>query len=268
MKLIDTHAHLATPGIKNNIEQIIKEAKQAGVDKIISIGCSIDEAKTSIELAEKFPSIYATVGLYPHDSKSETQIPISERLDIIRQLAAHKKVVAIGESGLDYADPSPHEVKRVPGEQKALFRSQIEMARDLNLPIVIHSRLATQDTIDLLEEEYKKSPFKAVWHCYTENSEIAKQLVKMNMMISITGIVTYKSGQALREVIKQTPLQNIMLETDSPFLVPHSARSAGIKLNTPKYVKIIAEEIADITGISLDEVAKITTANASAFFNI
>ena len=268
--LIDTHAHLAYEGLAGRIDDVISKAKANGVDKIISIGCFLNEAVRSLDLASKYHEVYATVGLYPHDNGDDVERAMSmdERLDKVRELAKSPKIVAIGECGLDYSEPAPTELARTKGEQETLFRRQIGIARDLNLPVVIHSRRATEDTIRILESELENGKFRAVQHCFSDNLEVAQKLISMGFMISLTATITYPTGKDVAEAIKNVPLTSIMIETDSPFLVPHKERSAGVKLNEPCYVKMVAEKIAEIKGISLDEVAEITTKNAQEFFKL
>ncbi len=268
--LIDTHAHLVDEKLKDNIEDILGSAKRSGVEKTISIGCSVKEARASVELAEKYSSVYTTVGLYPHDSgdEEEQKIPLEKRLLEIDGLASHDRVVAIGECGLDYSTPPPWEKERTPEEQDYLFRKQISIARKHNLPVAIHSREATEDTLHILQNEMKKGEFKAVWHCFVDTKGVAKQLVALNIMISFTGIITYPSGKSLHKVVEALPLEKVMVETDAPYLVPQTQRSEGIKVNEPQYVTIVAKKIAEIKGISYDQVAETTTQNAIRFFNL
>ena len=266
--LIDTHAHLGDESFLGDIGTILKRAKQAKVSKIISIGTSIEESKRSIDLASKHKEIHATVGLYPKDPVKEHGIPLHKRIEMINILAKHPRVVAIGECGLDFTNPPPWEVFRSSTNQENLFRRQIQIARSLNLPIVIHSRHAVAETLRILESEHKKTSFKAVWHCFVEDWEVAKKLLDMNLIISLTGIITYPSGRKTRETVKRIPLSNIMVETDSPYLTPEPLRSQNVKINEPAYVKIIAEKIAEVKRISVDEVVKVTTQNAVALFKI
>lgn len=265
---IDTHAHLSNELYEKDVEEILRNAKSNGVDKIISIGCNLKEATESANLADKYQMVYSSAGLYPHDNKEESNIPDKEKLKMISIIASHPKVVAIGECGLDYKKPSIDEVKRSKDEQKDLFRMQIELSREVDLPVIIHSRYATLDTLKILKEEMYNSPFRAVWHCFGEDENVAKDLIEMGLMISITGIVTYPNAEELSKTVRSIPIESIMLETDSPFLLPQQLKNDGGKWNEPAYVKIIGEEIARIKGISADEVGRITSQNATNFFKL
>lgn len=268
--LIDTHAHLADEKLLGNSKDIVQHAFENGVGRTISIGCSLDEASKSIELAEKHKEIYATAGLYPHDNGSEDErvLSIDERLEQVRELAKHPKVVAIGECGLDYSVPPPSEIERPKDVQEELFRKQIQLAREVDLPVVVHSRKATQDTSRVLENEKQNGDFKAVWHCFGESLEVAEQLIDLGFLISFTATITYPTGQNVLNVVKALSLNKIMVETDAPYLVPHRERSMGVKANEPAYVRIVAEKIAEVKGISLEEVAEATSKTAERFFKL
>ncbi|OGC51680.1 hypothetical protein A2982_03340 [candidate division WWE3 bacterium RIFCSPLOWO2_01_FULL_39_13] len=266
--LIDTHAHLADPKLESNLAEIIKDAENSGVQKIISVGCSVSEAKKSIKISMRYPNVYATAGLYPFDPIKEQNIPISKRLDDIYNMSAHPKVKAIGECGLDFSTPAPWEAPRDTFSQEELFRLQIEIARKRNLPVSIHSRRASASTIRILKDEIKKSPFKAVWHCFSEKWETAEPALKIGLMFSFTGIITYHNAKGVLETVRKVPLKNIMLETDSPLLVPQTAKDKEIKINEPKYARITAQKIAQIKEISELEVEKITSKNAMEFFGL
>lgn len=269
--LIDTHAHMADEKIKPNIEQVLKECLEKNVQKIISIGCSINEARGSIELAEKYAGIiYATAGLYPHDNEigEEIHLNIDERLSIIRELAANERVKAIGECGLDFTTPPPHEKKRSTHEQEYLFMEQIKLASQIKKPVIIHSREASEETLRIIREAKKTYDFSCVWHCFTENYEIAAKALDLDMMLSFTGIITYLKAEDIRQTLNKIPLEKIMIETDCPYLVPQVARKAGIKINNPSYVKIVAQEIASIKKVEFEKIVEITNKNASRFFGI
>lgn len=266
--LIDSHAHLAHPFYKNSLAEIIKSAKDNKVEKIVTIGCTIDEAKKSIEIANQFEGVYATAGLYPKDHKGDegADLPLEEKLKIIEELAKDPKVVAIGECGLDYSRPYEDEIDPGKTGQFERFERQIELAKSLERPFIIHSRESTEDTLALLASNSKTH--YGVWHCFSENIKIATEALDLGLNISLTGNITYKKNEELRKAVKMIPLDKIMLETDSPYLTPQKARDQKTKRNSPQYVKMIAEEIAEIKGISYEEVAQTTTANAIKFFKI
>lgn len=267
--LIDTHAHLAHKNLINQIDSVISNAQKEGVSKTISIGCSISEAEKSIELAQKYPGVvFATAGLYPHDNKNEDEIiwPIESRLTKIKDLAKSEEVVAIGEMGLDYTAPPEYEAERSTTDQIKLFKDQIEIAQELNKPFIIHSRNATSETLQVLKQSPKN--VKWVWHCFAEGPKIAEKVIELGGMISFTGIVTYKNSPLIKESARIIPIENIMIETDCPYLTPHKARSSGVKVNEPAYVRMVAQEIAEIRKISFEEFAEKTTENAVKFFNL
>lgn len=252
--IIDTHTH--TVSNKNSTEK---------ADIEILIGHTLKDAKKAIETAKRKPHVFATCGLYPHDIVQENEISDVEKLKQIELLANNAKVVGIGECGLDFTEPKLPEIKRSKNAQVSLFISQINLAKKLNLPLIIHSRMSTNEMLELIKTE---KPHAAVWHCFTEGYSIAKKAMELGLMLSITGIITYPNANNLRAAIKKIPLENIMLETDSPYLVPLQAKKAGVKVNSPKYVRLIAQEIAMIKGLSQKEVEDKTTENAFTFFKL
>lgn len=230
-------------------------AKENGIEWMTVVGCDRLSIKKALELAEEYEFIYASVGWHPVDAIDMTD----EDLAWIEELAAHPKVVAIGEMGLDYHwDKSPH------GIQKDVFRKQIQLAKRVNLPIVIHNRDATQDVIDILKTE-GADEVGGIMHCYGGSVEVAKQCIDMNFMISLGGPVTFKNAKKPKEVAVEIPLEHLLIETDAPFLAPHPYRG---KRNEPGYVKLVAEQIADLKGITYEEVGKQTTQNAKKLFKL
>lgn len=260
--LIDTHTHLAHPDLAGNIDKVIRNAQKANVQKIISIGCTLREIKASLNLANQFGEVFSTAGLYPNDTADELHIPDHEKLQKVKNFAENKKIVAIGECGFDFSNPPPGEVKRQEDDQEKLFRSQIQIARELNLPVIIHSRNAKLLTLKVVQDEMKKSSFQAVWHCFTEDTSTAKSVTDMGLYLSFNGIITYKSGLELVQVLKSIPVGQILIETDSPYLVPQDIRSRGTSANEPSFITHIAKKIADILGITLDKISDQTTKNA------
>ena len=252
--IVDTHTHA-----------ILEENNNDRADFEILIGHTLKEAKNAIKQAKIHKHVFATCGLYPHDIKPEDEIPDEKKLLEIEILAKNEKVVGIGECGLDFTKPKLPEIKRTKKKQIKLFTSQINLAKKLNLPIIIHSRLATEELFIVLKQE---SPFQSVWHCFTENYITAKKALDLGLMLSITGIITYANANDLRDAVKKIPLENIMLETDSPYLVPQKAKDKGVKVNSSKYVRLIAQEIAGIKGISQKKVEDITSKNAFDFFKL
>ncbi|MCM3738168.1 TatD family hydrolase [Bacillus cytotoxicus] len=253
--LFDTHSHLNADQFKEDLQEVIARMKEVGVSYTVVVGFDEVTIKKAIELAETYDFIYAAVGWHPVDAIDMTE----EHLKWLEELADHPKVVALGEMGLDYHwDKSPKEV------QKEVFRKQIRLARKVNLPIIIHNREATQDIVDILKEE-NASEVGGIMHCYSGGVEVAKQCVEMNFLISLGGPVTFKNAKKPKEVAMEIPMEQLLIETDCPYLTPHPFRG---KRNEPSYVKLVAEEIANLKGLSYEEVAIKTTENAKKLFGI
>lgn len=253
--LIDTHAHLNAEQFEEDLEIVIERALQSGVEKMIVVGFDRKTIQRAIELSEKFSFIFAVVGWHPVDAIDCTE----EDLEWIESLATQPKVVGIGEIGLDYYwDKSPKEI------QQKLLRRQIQLAKKVNLPIVIHNRDATQDLIQILKEE-KASEVGGIMHCFSGSAETAIECVKMNFYISLAGPLTFKNARQPKEVVERIPLENLLIETDCPYLAPHPHRG---KRNEPAFVKLVAEEIALIKNQTFDTVAKVTTENAKRVFRL
>ncbi|MCQ5365315.1 TatD family hydrolase [Anoxybacillus salavatliensis] len=253
--LFDTHAHLNATQFSEDVEQVIERARAEGVSHIVVVGFDRPTIQRAMELAEKYPFIYAAVGWHPVDAIHMTD----EDLVMIERLAAHPKVVALGEMGLDYYwDQSPKDV------QKEVFRKQIRLAKKVKLPIIIHNRDATADIVDILREE-RAEEVGGVMHCFSGSIEVARQCIDMNFYISFGGPVTFKNAKKPKEVAKEIPLDRLLIETDCPYLTPHPFRG---KRNEPSYVKYIAEAIAELKGLSFEEVAQKTSDNAKRLFGI
>lgn len=258
MKLFDSHAHLDMDPLSSEREAVIERAYKAGVEKMINIGSSLRGSSTSIEIANLYPNIYASVGLHPHDV--ETVTDFEAVIDKLREMTKNDKVVAIGEIGLDYFNLGEDELKK---DQKDLFVAQLELAKELNLPVIIHTREAEEDTLDILKE-YN---LKGVIHCFTGNQGFVKKLIDLGFYIGFTGFVTFEQEKFdhIREAAKAVPLEKLLIETDAPFLAPEPYRG---KPNEPAYVVEVAKSIAQIKGILLDEVARQTFENAEKLFDI
>jgi len=252
---IDSHAHLDDERFDDDREIVIKNLKTDQINMVINIGADIASSKSTLNLAKTYDNIYSVVGVHPH-SVSEL---VGVGLDEIESLARNKKTVAIGEIGLDYYyENSPKQL------QKEYFIEQIRLAKKLDLPIVIHSREAVKDTLDIIKSE-KSSNLRGVMHCFSSSVEIAKEYVKLGFYIAIGGVVTFKNARVTKEVAKYVPLESLLIETDCPYLAPEPFRG---KRNEPKYIKYTAEEIAKIKEVDLEEIAKITSANAKKLFEI
>ena len=249
---IDTHAHLYYDDLKNQLGDVVNRAEAAGVTQIICVGTDLPSSKTSISIAEKYNAVFATVGVHPHDAKNTPD----DYLHQLRDMASHSKVVAMGEMGLDYfRDFSPRNV------QKEVFLSQLELARELDLPAVIHNRDADEDILKFLEEvRYERS----VLHCFSSDTEMAGRAVSLGCFLSFTGNVTFGKNHT-ESVLLTTPLNRIMLETDCPFMTPVPNRG---KLNEPANILHIAQWIAKVKRIDVSEVAESTTSTAQIFFDL
>ena len=248
--IIDTHAHL---DMLNDPKRTIEEALEAGVEKIIVPGVEPDTFEKVIKLADEYENVYAQVGVHP----SEAQKFSDDTAGRMMELAAHKKVVAIGEIGLDY-----YWDKTFVDVQKKVFKTQIEIANALKLPVVVHDREAHGDTFEILEQMGAK---KVLLHCFSGSLEFAKRCVEKGWFIALGGVVTFKNAKKVRQVAKEIPLEHIMLETDTPYLTPHPYRGEE---NAPKYIVLSAKEIANLKDTALSEVECVTTANAQNFFDI
>ncbi len=252
---IDTHAHLFFDNYKDDLDDVINRAQKSGVDYIIVPATDLKTAREAISLSEKYKQIYATVGVHPHDTKDWNESLITE----LEKLAKHPKVVGIGEIGLDYYyDFSPKD------QQIKAFKSQLDLAVRLELPVVIHNRDSDKDMMDIIQD-YCGTGLKAQFHCYNSSPEDALEFMKMNHFISFTGNITFKKSDALRSVLKEIDLNNLLLETDSPFLTPVPFRG---KRNEPSYVTYVAQQVAEVHKITVEEVGRITSLNTFRFFGV
>jgi TatD DNase family protein len=247
---IDTHCHISSTDY-DDIDQVIEDDLKVGVKKLIISGCTKDSISETLDLASKYKVIYASIGYHPEEADKITDSDITKLKELITN---NKKVVAIGEIGLDYHYDDNRD------KQLALFNKQLELASTLNLPVIIHSRDATLDTINTLSK-YK---LKGVIHCFTGSLETATTYIKMGFMLGIGGVVTFKNSK-LGETIKNISLENIVLETDSPYLTPEPYRGSK---NSSKYIPIIASKIASIKEVSLNSIEEITTTNALKLFDL
>lgn len=251
--LIDTHAHLYESQYDGILDSLIEEMSQNGIDKIICVGCNIKTTEQSIAIAQKYPHIYAEAGFHPCDTGDITD----EKWERMKELARHPKIVAIGEIGLDYHwDNVPRDM------QKYWFAKQIDFANEIGLPVVIHSREATLDTMTVLKDHTPKS---GVFHCFSGSVETLKEVIDMGLSISLGGVVTFKNAKNAVECASEVPLDRLLLETDCPYLAPEPYRG---KLNRPDYTMYVAEKIGQIRGMSGQEIADITAENAKRMFDL
>ncbi len=254
--LIDSHCHLDMSAYADDLDTVLSRSKVHGLQAIISIGVDESSSISAIKLAKKYPMVKATVGVHPHDVEHIDK----ETYERLRDLISHNRehIVAYGEIGLDfakqYADPTT---------QKNEFRTQLVLAKELNLPVVIHDRDAHEDTLEILQQE---SPFpnKGVMHCFSGDIHLAHKIMDLGFLISIPGVVTFKNGTKLQQVAKEVPLESLILETDGPFLSPVPWRG---KRNEPSYLLYTAEKIAQLKRIRIEKVAEQTSKNVQDLFN-
>jgi TatD DNase family protein len=256
--IIDTHAHIDVDAYDEDREAVIARARENGVQYMVNIGCDIESSYRSMELAEQYDFIYATAGIHPHDVKSIN----AESYAHLRQLLLHPKVIALGEIGLDFfKDYSPHD------EQRTHFRKQIQLAREMNKPIIIHSRDAKDDIIAILSEFYAKdaTAHSGIFHCFSGDQELADKALEMGFYISFSGAITFKNAEDLRNVAKTIPADRLFAETDCPYLTPVPHRG---KRNEPAYVNFTAEKLAEIRGLKIEDVQRTMALNFFELFGI
>ena len=253
MLLADTHCHLDFPEFDADRADVIRRSEEQGVGLIINIGSSIEGSQRSVDLSRKFKSVYAVIGVHPHEADSVG----SDYLKTLRGLVSKEKVVAIGEIGLDYFKNFSSPKNQVP-----LFTSLLNFAKEFSLPLVVHTRSAQEDTLKILKEAM---PVRAVVHCFSGDRDFLEACLNLGFFISFTCNITYKKSADLREIVRVTPLDRLMLETDAPYLSPEGLRG---KRNEPMHVKSLADFVAVIKGIKVEEIAAKTTENAVNFFNL
>ncbi len=254
-KFIDSHAHLDDERFDEDREELINSLQENGIEAVLNPGADLKTSRAGVALADKYPFIYAAVGCHPHDSKFMDD----DTMNIFRELAKNKKVLGIGEIGLDYYyDNSDRET------QKIWFREQIRLAKELDLPYIVHDRDAHEDIIRIMKEEYH-SGTRGVLHCYSGSVEMAREFMKLGFYISLGGPVTFKKAKTPKMVAKEVPLERLLIETDSPYLAPEPFRG---KRNEPKLVKCVAEEIAGIREVTVSEIAEKTKENFKRLFNL
>lgn len=259
MKLFDTHAHYNDERFNEDRDEIIKDIYESGITNFITAGYSLESSKKAIEISEKYEYIYTIIGVSPNDIP-ENEKDLEEQIKELEILYKNnKKIVAIGEIGLDY-----YWNKENKELQKIAFIKQIELANKLSLPIVIHTREAVSDTIDILKNVINVKN-KGIFHCCPLNRELVKEALKLGFYISFAGPVTFKNAKNADEIIQIVPLEKILIETDSPYLSPEPNRG---KRNDSRNIKYIAQKIADVKKVDIEEVAKVTYANAQKIFDI
>jgi TatD DNase family protein len=255
VRLIDSHCHLDFPDFADELDAVVARARTAGVEKIITIGTRVESAHRLAEIAEAYDGVYFTVGTHPHEAAGEAAGDFAT----MRRVAAHPKCVGVGEAGLDYHyNYAPPEVAR------QIFRGQIALARELQLPLVIHTREAEEDTAAILKEEMGRGPFKALLHCFTSSRALAETALELGLSISFSGVVTFKKSEDLRAVAREVPLDRLLVETDAPYLapVPHRGRR-----NEPAFVAATARVIAEARGMAPEALAEAARTNTLSLFS-
>ena len=254
--IFDTHAHYDDEAFDADREALLESLPENGIAAAVDIGASPESCRKALELAHRYAHIYAAIGIHPDDVGSLTE---ADMRWLEETAASEKKVVAIGEIGLDYYwDKEQHEV------QKYWFRRQLAIAKRVKLPVVIHSRDAAQDTFDLLKEEHAEES-GGVIHCYSGSAEMAKEYVKLGWYLGIGGVVTFKNAKTIKEVVAQTPLSHLVLETDCPYLAPAPHRG---KRNSSLYLPLVVDAISAIKGITPEEVMEVTEQNARRMYRL
>ena len=253
--IFDTHAHYDDERFDEDRQQLLSSMKDAGIGRIVNIGANMASSRRSLELAHEYDFMYAAVGVHP----SDTQELDDDKIEELKALSSDPRCVAIGEIGLDYYWPEPdHEL------QKKWFRRQIALAREVKLPVVIHSRDAAADTLAILKEE-DAAENGGVVHCFSYSPEVAKQCVDMGFYIGVGGVITFQNGRKLKETVNILPLEKIILETDCPYLAPTPHRG---KRNSSLNLPLVVEAVAEIKGVTADEVVRITDENAKKMYRI
>lgn len=250
----DTHAHYDSKAFSKDREALLAGLPEKGVSLVLNPGCDLETSQIAVDLADKFPHVYAAVGIHPSDSGG---LDLEKAMEKLEQLAKHPKVKALGEMGLDYywkENPEPQ-------EQEAVFQAQLDLAKKLDLPVIVHDREAHGHCMEIVE----RHPGRGVFHCYSGSVEYAKKLVDLGWMLSFTGVITYKNARKSLEVLEAIPLEFLMLETDAPYLTPEPHRKSR---NDSSFLPLAAQVLAGVKGISLEEVAEITMENGKRFFGI
>lgn len=253
--LIDTHVHLNAKQYDEDLDDVITRARENGIDRMVVIGCDRPTIERTMELIEEYDFLYGVIGWHPVDAIDCTD----EDLEWIERLSSHEKIVGIGEMGLDYHwDKSPKDI------QKTLFRKQIALAKRVKLPIIIHNRESTDDCVEILKEEAAHE-VGGIMHAFSADTKTADEIIDMNFYVSLGGPVTFKNAQLPKDIAAHVPLERLLVETDAPYLTPHPFRG---KRNEPAHVKLVAEKIAELRGMSYEALAQATTANAEKLFGI
>jgi len=253
-ELFDSHSHLNDRRLRRDVDGVVLRAAEEGVSRIMCVGFDLPSSRLAVEIAGLHSGVWVAVGVHPHDAKTLNDGVLSE----LARLAREPKVVAIGEIGLDfYRDLSPRPV------QEAAFRAQIELAKELEVPVIVHDRNAGPQVLRVIEDQGPPAA-GGVLHCFSGSLDLARQAMELGFYIGVAGPVTFQKSDALRAVVRAVPIERLLVETDAPYLTPEPFR--GRKDNEPAFVRLVAEKVAEIKGIGLAEVARVTTANALRLF--
>lgn len=253
--IFDTHAHYDDSAFDTDREQLLAVLREAGVGTVVNVGASLDSTRRTVELTEQYPFIYGAAGVHP-DEVGELD---EKSYQWLREQCLREKIVAVGEIGLDYYwDKENHEL------QKKWFIRQLRLARELHMPVIIHSREAAADTMDILKQEYQPD-IPVVVHCYSYSPEMAREYIKMGYYLGIGGVLTFKNAKKLKEVVAEAPMEKLLLETDSPYLAPVPFRG---KRNDSRNLTYVAEAISEIKGLTPEDVIRITEENAFRFYGL
>ncbi|HJN24386.1 MAG TPA: TatD family hydrolase [Rhodospirillales bacterium] len=251
--LVDSHCHLDFPDFEDDMDDIVARAGEAGVSHMLSICTHVTKFDPVLAVAEQYDNIFCTVGIHPHNAAKEPEVTAEHLI----RMARNDKVIGFGETGLDFFyDKSPRDL------QKSQFKVHIEAAREAGLPLVVHTRDADEDMAEILKEETGKGAFSGLLHCFSSSRDLAETALDLGLYLSISGIVTFNKADELRKIVKEAPLDRLLVETDAPYLAPVPKRG---KRNEPAFTRHTAEKIAEIKEISFEEVATATTDN---FFNL
>ena len=254
-KVIDSHCHLNFPQFKGNLDEIVNRALKAGVSKMLTISIKLSEINELERISNSYSQVYNSVGIHPHECKNYKDLCLEDLLKYTK----NPKCIGIGESGLDfYYENSPKEL------QIELFKIHIEAARKSFLPLIVHTRAADRETIEILQNEMKKGKFAGLIHCFSTSRELAEKAIDLGFYISLSGIITFNKSNELRNIVKELPLNRLLVETDAPYLTPEPYRG---KCNEPSYVVHTAKYLANIMNVDIDTVANKTTENFNKLFN-
>lgn len=253
--LVDSHCHLNYKGLIEDQDGVITRAREAGVSAMQNICTTLKEFPDILATAKKYDDIYCSVGTHPHHTEEEEEINPEKLIELAN---SHEKIIGIGETGLDYF--YDHSDRKI---QRKYFMDHIHASAATKKPIIVHSRSADDDTIDLLTQGMKEKEYPGLIHCFSSTKKLSEKSLDLGLYISIAGIVTFKKAEELQEIVKYLPLDKMLIETDSPYLAPMPHRG---KTNEPAYVRHVAEKIADLKGISFEEVAEVTTNNFRKLF--